>query len=130
MAIAIQKLTLVMGARGRVGRHVLNGLLKCGVPVRAPARRPEPGQFPSGVDVVTAARAMHSVWRARSTGSSRCSCTSHRDGVQGVVDAAPAAGVRRIVLMSSGSVIHPTSRGHVITEEHRAVEEVFGQTSI
>jgi uncharacterized protein YbjT (DUF2867 family) len=40
------KPTLVMGARGSVGKHVLGELIALGVPVRASARRPEPGQFP------------------------------------------------------------------------------------
>jgi uncharacterized protein YbjT (DUF2867 family) len=44
-------LTLVMGARGSIGKHVLDELIARGVPVRASARRPQPGQFPAGVDV-------------------------------------------------------------------------------
>jgi uncharacterized protein YbjT (DUF2867 family) len=50
---------------------------------------------------------------------------ANHEGVHGVIDAARAAGVGRVVLMSSGSVIHPTSRGNAITEEHREVEEAF-----
>jgi uncharacterized protein YbjT (DUF2867 family) len=46
-------------------------------------------------------------------------------GADGVVKAARAAGVERIVLLSSGSVLHPTSAGNPITEEHRAVEQAF-----
>lgn len=50
---------------------------------------------------------------------------ANHDGVRGVVSSARAAGVRRIVLMSSGSVIHPTSKGNPITERHRRVEAAF-----
>lgn len=42
-----------------------------------------------------------------------------------MIDAARSAGLERIVLMSSGSVIHPFSAGNVITEEHRKVEDAF-----
>ncbi len=45
------KPTLVMGARGSVGAHVLAELLAHARPVRASARRPEPGQFPVGLYV-------------------------------------------------------------------------------
>ncbi|MEU8398014.1 hypothetical protein AB0C28_22705 [Nonomuraea sp. NPDC048892] len=38
---------------------------------------------------------------------------------------ARAAGVERVVLMSSGSVIHPTSAGNPITERHRETEAAF-----
>jgi uncharacterized protein YbjT (DUF2867 family) len=50
---------------------------------------------------------------------------ANHQGVPDVVKIAQSAGVRRIVLMSSGSVIHPTSKGNPITEEHREVEEAF-----
>ncbi|WP_245970839.1 SDR family oxidoreductase [Streptomyces rishiriensis] len=54
---------------------------------------------------------------------------AHHEGVHGVIAAARTAGVERIVLMSSGSVIHPSSRGNAITEEHREVEEAFRAAS-
>ncbi|MGH7582278.1 MAG: NAD(P)H-binding protein [Gemmatimonadales bacterium] len=43
---------LVTGATGRVGRLVVDELLRAGVPVRALARRPEHAALPAGVDVV------------------------------------------------------------------------------
>ena len=44
---------LVTGATGRVGRHVVDELLRAGVPVRALTRRPEKAALPAGVEVVT-----------------------------------------------------------------------------
>lgn len=52
------------------------------------------------------------------------------EGVDDVVEAARAAGVARIVLMSSGSVVHPSSRGNTIAEAHRAVEDAFGRSGL
>lgn len=43
---------LVTGATGRIGRAVVDELLRAGVPVRALSRRPETASLPAGVDVV------------------------------------------------------------------------------
>jgi uncharacterized protein YbjT (DUF2867 family) len=43
---------LVTGATGRVGRLVVDELLRAGVPVRALTRRPEQAALPAGVEVV------------------------------------------------------------------------------
>jgi uncharacterized protein YbjT (DUF2867 family) len=45
---------LVTGATGRVGRLVVDELLRTGVPVRALTRRPEDAALPAGVEVVAA----------------------------------------------------------------------------
>jgi uncharacterized protein YbjT (DUF2867 family) len=117
--------TLVMGARGSVGRHVLAELIARGVPVRASARRPEPGQFPAGLDVYAADLTDPASLASAFDGADQVFLYANHEGVRGVVDAARTAGVRRIVLMSSGSVIHPTSKGNPITEAHREVEDAF-----
>ena len=43
---------LVVGAAGRIGRAVVDELLRLGRPVRALVRRPPPTSFPPGVEVV------------------------------------------------------------------------------
>ncbi len=43
---------LVTGATGRVGRRVVDELLRAGVPVRALTRRPEQAALPAGAEVV------------------------------------------------------------------------------
>jgi uncharacterized protein YbjT (DUF2867 family) len=118
-------LTLVMGARGSVGRHVLTELLDRRVPVRASARQPRPGQFPAEVDVVAADLTDPGSLGPAFDGVGQVFLYANHDGVPGVVEAARAAGVRTIVLLSSGSVVHPTSRGNAITRAHREVEEAF-----
>ena len=124
------KPTLVMGARGSVGAHVLAELLAHGRPVRASARRPEAGHFPAGLDVRVADLTDPRSLDAAFEGVGRVFLYANHDGVHGVIDSARNAGVDRIVLMSSGSVIHPTSRGNAITEEHRAVEEAFAASGL
>ena len=125
MANLASKSTLVMGARGSVGRYVLDELIVRGVPVRASARRPEPGHFPDGVDVYAADLTDPASLVPAFDGVEQVFLYANHRGVRDVVRAAGSAGVRRIVLMSSGSVIHPTSKGNPITEEHREVEEAF-----
>lgn len=117
--------TLVMGARGHVGRLVLDGLVRRGVPVRASVRRPEPGEVLSGVGVVAADLTDPASLAPAFDGVRQVFLYANPVGVAGVIDAARSAGVRRLVLMSSGSVVHPASAGNAITEEHRAVERAF-----
>ncbi|MFF3400149.1 SDR family oxidoreductase [Streptomyces sp. NPDC002659] len=129
MATAISKPTLVVGARGSVGRRVLAELLDRQSPVRISARRPEPGQFPTGIDVFAADLTDPKSLAPAFDGAGQVFLYANHEGVHGVIAAARAAGVERIVLMSSGSVIHPSSRGNAITEEHREVEEAFRAAS-
>lgn len=125
MANVASKPILVMGARGNVGRYVLDELIAGGVPVRASARRPEPGQFADGVDVYAADLADPASLGPAFDGVEQVFLYANNQGVRGIVQAAQAHGVSRIVLMSSGSVIHPTSIGNPIAEEHREVEHAF-----
>lgn len=122
--------TLVMGARGSVGAHVLAELLGRGVPVRASVRRPEPGRFPAGLDVRAADLRDPRSLDAAFDGVGRVFLYADHEGVQGVIDSARNAGIDRVVLMSSGSVVHPASRGNAIAEEHRDVEEAFAASGL
>jgi uncharacterized protein YbjT (DUF2867 family) len=53
MTITAEPRVLVTGSTGRVGRRVVDELLRAGVPVRALARRPEAARLPPGVEVVS-----------------------------------------------------------------------------
>lgn len=119
------KPTLVMGASGSVGRHVLRSLVADGLPVRASSRRPRPGQLVDGVAVCAADLTDPDSLRVAFEGVAQVFLYAHPGSATDVLDAARAAGVERLVLMSSGSVIHPGSRGNAITEEHRQVEDEF-----
>jgi uncharacterized protein YbjT (DUF2867 family) len=117
--------TLVMGARGSVGKLVLDALLEQRVPVRASARKPQPGQFPEGVDVYAADLTDPASLAVAFDGAGQVFLYANNDGVDGVIEAARAADIEKIALMSSGSVIHPSSAGNAITEKHRQVEDAF-----
>ncbi|MER8062168.1 MULTISPECIES: NAD(P)H-binding protein [unclassified Streptomyces] len=117
--------TLVMGARGSIGAYVLSALRQRGLPVRASARTPQQGQFPADVEVFAADLSDPAGLRTAFAGVRQVFLYAHHDGTDGVIAAARAAGVEKLVLLSSGSVIHPTSVGNTITEEHRAIENAF-----
>lgn len=119
------KPTLVMGARGSVGALVLDALLKRGVPVRASARSPKADQFPTGVEVFAADLTDEASLTAAFDGVAHVFLYANLEGVEGVIAAARTAGIERVVLMSSGSVLHPSATGNAITEEHRRIEEAF-----
>ncbi|WP_413098215.1 SDR family oxidoreductase [Streptomyces sp. Inha503] len=121
--------TLVMGARGSIGTYVLSTLREQGLPVRASARKPQPRQFPGDVEVIAADLGDPASLRTAFAGVRQVFLYAHHDGTDGVIAAARAAGVEQLVLMSSGSVIHPTSAGNTITEEHRAIENAFAAAS-
>jgi len=129
MANSHRRPILVMGARGSIGKHVLDELIGLGLPVRASARRVEPGQFPDGLDVRTADLTDPASLVPAFDGVEQVFLYANHAGARHVVDAARTAGVKRIVLVSSGSVVHPTSRGNAITEEHREVEDAFAGTA-
>ncbi|HEY0259400.1 MAG TPA: NAD(P)H-binding protein [Lacisediminihabitans sp.] len=121
--------TLVMGARGHIGKHVLDGLSARGLPVRASVRTLAPGRFPAGVAVFAADLTDPTSLTLAFDGVAQVFLYANHEGVAGVIAAARETGVERIVLLSSGSVIHPTSAGNAITEEHREVEDAFAAAS-
>ncbi len=117
--------TLVMGARAGIGRLILDRLIELDLPVRASTRRPLPGHFPDWIDVVAADLTDRSSLNTAFAGIRQAFVLANHEGASLVVEAARAAGVERIVLLSSGSVIHPSSAGNAITEEHREVEQIL-----
>lgn len=130
MALLDRKPVLVMGAGAGIGALVLADLLAAGAPVRASARRPEAGRFPSGVDVRAADLTDRASLERAFDGVGQVFLFANRAGVEGVIDSARDAGVGRIVLLSSGSVVHEPSRGNAIAEEHREVEEAFAASGL
>src|SRR5262245_66497010 len=76
-----------MGARGSVGKLVLEQLLAQGLSVRASARRPVPGQFPDGVDVFAADLTVPASLLPAFEGAGRVFLYANDSGVDGVIDA-------------------------------------------
>jgi uncharacterized protein YbjT (DUF2867 family) len=118
---------LVVGGTGKVGRHVVTGLVARDESVRVLSRRPDSAGMPAPVEVVagspaepaSVAAALEGVDRAFVTivGDVETQARSVAEGVR------VAGGVKRVVLMSSSAVRHPVR--HRIADEHRAAEEIL-----
>lgn len=95
---------LVTGATGFVGRHVVSQLAEAGEPVRAMTRDPARIRAQEGVEVVRADLLEPSSVAEALVGVDRMYLFPEPRTAVEVVTAARAAGVRRIVTLSSGAV--------------------------
>jgi uncharacterized protein YbjT (DUF2867 family) len=120
---------LVTGATGNVGRNVLDLLLRAGVPVRATSRNPQSLDVPAEVDVRAADLADPSTFVDALDGVDKVFLFPNPAGAAGFADAAKAAGVKRIVVLSSMVMADPNATG-MIAEMHSAVEQAVEQSGI
>ncbi|MEV4311060.1 NAD(P)H-binding protein [Actinocrispum sp. NPDC049592] len=120
--------TLVIGARGGIGRHVVEQLLAAGQPVRASVRDRAKADFPAAVEVVEADLTKPETLWAALTGVRRVFL--YASPAQDFVDVARDADLEHVVMLSSGSVLLPSARGNAIAEEHRAVERVLADSGL
>src|SRR5947209_92570 len=112
--------TLVVGARGGVGRHAVDQLLAAGEPVRASVRDPRAGaDLPAAAEVVTADLTRLDTLRSALDGVRRVFLYASPAGAEGFAAVAAEAGLERVVLLSSGSVLLPGMEDDSITQEHR-----------
>ena len=121
---------LVVGARGGVGRHVVEQLVAAGRSVRASVRDLGKVDLPDGVEVVVADLTRPESLKTAMDGVADVFVYAPTHGAEGFVGAARSAGVEHVVLLSSGSVLLPDVVGNAIAEEHRAVEETLAASGL
>lgn len=114
---------LVTGARGHVGRAVLDALVAAGQDVRASSRDATTLDVPTAK--VSADLEDPSTLDAALDGVESVFLYTRPSGIEGFVKAAEAAGVRHVVLLSSGATLEPDSAHSRIARMHRAVEEAL-----
>lgn len=124
---------LVTGARGHVGRAVLDALVAAAQDVRAASRNIETLDVP--VAKVRADLEDPSTLDAALDGVSSVFLYTRPQGIEGFVKAAEAAGVRHVVLLSSGATLEPEPAQSRIAALHHAVEQAliaapFGETRL
>ncbi|MFJ6017349.1 NAD(P)H-binding protein [Streptomyces sp. NPDC092952] len=122
--------TLVTGCRGRVGSALVPLLLRDGHTVRAASRTPEgltatAAALPEGVPVVTCDLSDPATFEAALDGVDSVFLYAEPAGIDAFLDAARAAGVDHIVLLSSGSVLAPDPERNLIAASHHAVEQAL-----
>jgi uncharacterized protein YbjT (DUF2867 family) len=122
--------TVVFGARGNVGRHVAAGLLAAGEQVRVTSRNPSTARFPSQLQVAAADLEEPGTLPAALAGAGSVFLYAKPAGIQGFVEAARAAGVRHVVLLSSAAVVNADAEHNPIARLHRAVELAIEQSGI
>ncbi len=122
--------TLVIGARGAVGRHVVAGLLDAGEHVRASVRVRATAALPPEVEVVEGDLARPETLEPALDGVERVFLYAAPGTAAGFAKVAAAAGVQQVVLLSSGSVLLPWAAGNPITEEHREIEDELAAAAL
>jgi uncharacterized protein YbjT (DUF2867 family) len=122
--------TVVFGARGNVGRHVAAGLRTAGQQVRVTSRNPATAGFPSRLQVAAADLEEPGTLPAALAGAENVFLYAKPAGIQGFTEAARAAGVRRVVLLSSAAVVSADAERNPIARRHRAVELAIEQSDI
>jgi uncharacterized protein YbjT (DUF2867 family) len=122
--------TVVFGARGNVGRHVAAGLLAAGGQVRVTSRNPATAGFGPRVQVAAADLEQPATLPAVLAGAAKVFLYAKPAGIQGFVQAALAAGIRHVVLLSSGAVVNAGAEHNPIARQHRTVESAIERSGL
>ncbi|MEU4584514.1 NAD(P)H-binding protein [Kitasatospora aureofaciens] len=120
---------LVTGATGAVGRPVVGQLVAAGESVRAVTRNPATAALPEPVEVFEGDLEKPESLRAAFAGVDRLYLFPVPETAREVVALAKEAGVRRIVVLSSSSVLDTSGDNHS-GEYHRAVERAVEESGI
>ncbi|MGW1811502.1 NAD(P)H-binding protein [Streptomyces sp. NPDC002078] len=123
--------TLFIGARGGVGRHVVDQLVAAGEPIRASVRDLRAGaDLPAASEVVTADLTRLDTLRPALDGVRRVFLYAPPASAEGFATVAAEADLERVVLLSSGSVLLPGMEHNAIAQEHRAVEDALSAADL
>ncbi len=114
---------VVFGARGSVGRHVAAGLAEAGVRFRVTSRE-------SAAGFVVADLERPETLPAALEGADRAFIYAKPEGIDGFVAAARDAGLRHVVLLSSGAVVNPGADRDPIAISHRRVETALEESGL
>ncbi|MFF2509104.1 SDR family oxidoreductase [Streptomyces sp. NPDC058067] len=121
---------LVTGARGNVGRRVLDRLHAAGHTLRASSRTPEELSVPAGVDAVRLDLNRPATFDAALSGVDKAFLYAESEGAKELFAAAARAGVRQIVLLSSSTVSGPHAGTDALAVAHAAVESALEASGV
>jgi len=117
---------LVTGATGKVGRHLVAGLLAEGAPVRALTRNPEAADLPDGAEVARIDPGQPETIAAALAGTAAVFVNATAVGglLTDLMAEAARAGTRTAVMLSSLTVRDNGVQPYSIGAHHKALEEV------
>ncbi|MET7370578.1 NAD(P)H-binding protein [Streptomyces sp. NPDC005566] len=121
---------LVTGARGNVGRRVLDRLHSAGHTLRASGRTPGELSVPAGVDTVRLDLNSPDTFEAALRGVDKVFLYAESDGAKDFFAAAAGAGVRHVVLLSSSTVGGPDAETDALALLHAAVEDALAASAL
>ncbi|MEU3557265.1 SDR family oxidoreductase [Streptomyces fragilis] len=121
---------LVTGARGNVGRRVLDRLHAAGHPLRASGRVPGDLSVPRGVEVAELDLTRPATFDAALRGVDGAFLYAEPDGAKELFEAAARAGVRHVVLLSSSTVSGPAAATDPLAAHHAAVEDALAASAV
>jgi uncharacterized protein YbjT (DUF2867 family) len=122
---------LVTGATGNVGRHVIDQLVADGRPVRALSRAPQDAVWPAEVEVVAGDLTDPDSLDKALTGVTAVFLFAVPGSGPGFTAAARRAGVRRVVLLSSGAVDDDAAEQHgPIAAYHAEIEQALRDSGL
>lgn len=121
---------LVTGARGNVGRRVLDRLHAAGHDLRASGRTPGELTVPGGVEAVELDLTRPATFDAALSGVDSVFLYAEPEGAKDLFEAAVRAGVRHVVLLSSATVSGPAAATDPLALHHAAVEDALAASGV
>ncbi|MEE1788759.1 NAD(P)H-binding protein [Streptomyces sp. SP17BM10] len=121
---------LVTGARGKVARAVLDRLHAAGLPVRAASARLADLSVPAGVGTVELVLGRPETFAAALDGVRQVFLYPEPAGIGAFVEAARAAGVEHVVLLSSSSVLAPGAEADPLGSHNLSVERALAASGL
>lgn len=121
---------LLTGARGQVARAVVDRLHAAGLPLRAASARPAELAVPAGVETVELVLDRPETFAAALRGVRQVFLYPRPAGIHDLVEAAEAAGVEHVVLLSSSSVLAPGAESDPLASHSLTVERALADSGL
>ncbi|MDY0811265.1 NAD(P)H-binding protein [Kitasatospora purpeofusca] len=130
MTTTLMTTTLVTGARGKVGCGVIARLHAAGRSVRAASARPADLTVPDGVQRAELALDRPEAFGAALHGVQQVFLYPQPAGIHAFVEAAEAAGVEHVVLLSSSSVLGADAENDPLASHSLLVERALADSGL
>ncbi|WKD33551.1 NAD(P)H-binding protein [Streptomyces xanthophaeus] len=121
---------LITGARGKVGRAVVDRLHSAGLPVRAASAAPAELTVPAGVETAELVLDRPETFSAALRGVRQVFLYPQPAGIHDLIKAAEAAGVEHVVLLSSSSVLAPDAGTDPLASHSLRVERALADSAL